>query len=260
MYLEWDVTLVFIVIGLGFLAAFIDAVVGGGGLISIPTLLAIGMPPTIALGTNKLASAFGSLTSALRFIRSRKVNLPIVLKLFPLSFIASICGASLAVFLPSEFLKPLMIIILTMVLIYTLLKKDWSSIQGDLKLTIMKLITLMCFIGAIGFYDGFLGGGTGSFLLFAFVLFGFDFLSAAGNAKVLNFASNIGALIFFIYFDHIDYFYGLIMAASMIAGSYAGAMFAIKKGVGYVKALFVIVTLILILKNCWDIIAKYIIY
>lgn len=117
------------------------------------------MPPVMALGTNKLASAFGSLTSANRFIRSGKVDLNIVLKLFPLSFIAAIIGAYLAVFL----------------------------------------------------------------------LFGFDFLSAAGNAKVLNFASNLGALLLFIFFDHVDYVYGLIMAISMIAGSYCGAWFAIKK-------------------------------
>lgn len=123
MILEWDGTLILIIISLGFLAAFIDAVVGGGGLISIPALLAIGMPPAVALGTNKLASAFGSLTSAIRFIRSGKVDLAIVAKLFPLSFITSILGAIVAVYLPAELLKPIVIAILSMVLVYTLLKK-----------------------------------------------------------------------------------------------------------------------------------------
>lgn len=105
MIFEVDGTLILIVILLGFLAAFIDAVVGGGGLISIPALLAIGMPPVVALGTNKLASAFGSLTSAIRFIRSGKVDLNIVLKLFPLLFIAAIIGAYLAVFLQQIYLN-----------------------------------------------------------------------------------------------------------------------------------------------------------
>lgn len=89
----------------------------------------------------------------------------------------------------------------------------------------------------IGFYDGFLGGGTGSFMLFVLLMFGFDFLSAAGNAKVLNFLSNLGALVLFIILGQVDFVYGLIMAVSMIIGSYVGAQFAISKGVGYVKIL-----------------------
>lgn len=252
MLMEWDWTIILVIIAFGFLAAFIDAVVGGGGLISIPALLAIGLPPATALGTNKLASAFGSLTSALRYLRSGKVDLKIVAKLFPLSFVASICGAILAVYLPAELLKPLVIVILTCVLIYTVMKKDWGSIRTYQRLSLTKLILFVGVIMLIGFYDGFLGGGTGSFLMFAFLIIGFDFLSAAGNAKVLNFASNFGALLLFIYLGHVNFVIGLSMAASMIVGSYVGAWFALKYGVGYVKVLFVIVTSILIVKNLVD--------
>ncbi|MCS4485343.1 TSUP family transporter [Staphylococcus americanisciuri] len=252
MLLEWDWTMLLVIIAFGFLAAFIDAVVGGGGLISIPALLAVGLPPATALGTNKLASAFGSLTSTLRYLRSGKVDLKIVAKLFPLSFIASICGAILAVYLPAELLKPLVIVILTCVLIYTVLKKDWGSIRTYQKLSTKKLTVFVGVILLIGFYDGFLGGGTGSFLMFAFLMIGFDFLSAAGNAKVLNFASNFGALLLFMFLGHVDYVYGLTMAVSMVFGSYFGACFAIKYGVGYVKILFVIVTIALIVKNLID--------
>ncbi|WMZ61763.1 TSUP family transporter [Staphylococcus pseudintermedius] len=113
-----------------------------------------------------------------------------------------------------------------------------------------KMVTL--YHGRISVEIGFLGGGTGSFLLFVFLLLGFDFLSAAGNAKVLNFASNLGALLLFIYLGRVDYVYGLSMGVSMIAGSYVGAIFALKKGVSYVRILFVIVTVVLILKNVWD--------
>ncbi|MGV3042260.1 TSUP family transporter [Staphylococcus rostri] len=252
MLMEWDWTIILVIIAFGFLAAFIDAVVGGGGLISIPALLAIGLPPATALGTNKLASAFGSLTSALRYLRSGKVDLKIVAKLFPLSFVASICGAILAVYLPAELLKPLVIVILTCVLIYTVMKKDWGSIRTYQRLSLTKLILFVGVIVLIGFYDGFLGGGTGSFLMFAFLIIGFDFLSAAGNAKVLNFASNFGALLLFIYLGHVNFVIGLSMAASMIVGSYVGAWFALKYGVGYVKVLFVVVTSILIVKNFID--------
>lgn len=250
--LEWDVSIVIIIILLGFLAAFIDAVVGGGGLISIPALLAVGMPPSTALGTNKLASAFGSLTSAFRFLRSGNVDLKIVGKLFPFVLVFAIGGASITTFLPSELLKPVVIVILTIVMIYTIMKKDWGNVRTFTKLTFGKAILFALLMCLIGFYDGFLGGGTGSFMLFILLMFGFDFLGAAGNAKVLNFASNLGALLLFICLGQVDYFYGLIMAVSMICGSYVGAMFAIKKGVGYVKVLFIVVTAILILKNAYD--------
>ncbi|UDI78036.1 TSUP family transporter [Staphylococcus taiwanensis] len=250
--MEITLNVILIIIAFGFLAAFIDAVVGGGGLISIPALLAVGMPPSLALGTNKLASSFGSLTSAIKFIRSKKVDLPIVLKLFPFVFLFAAGGASLATFLPAQVLKPLVIIILTLVLIYTIFKKEWGNVRTFSKLTIGKAIVFVTLLLIIGFYDGFLGGGTGSFMLFVLLMFGFDFLSAAGNAKVLNFASNLGALVLFIILGQVDFIYGFIMAISMIIGSYIGAQFAIKKGVGYVKILFIIITALLILKNTYD--------
>ena len=146
---------------------------------------------------------------------------------------------------------------LSLVLIYTLFKKDWGDISTYQKLTKKKLILFIIIIGLIGFYDGFLGGGTGSFLLFVFLIIGFDFLSAAGNAKVLNFASNLGALLLFIVLGQVNFTYGLSMGAAMIAGSYVGSQFAIRKGVSYVKVLFVCVTVLLIGKNIFDYIKEY---
>ena len=249
--IELSFHIIFIIISFGFLAAFIDAVVGGGGLISIPALLAIGMPPSLALGTNKLASAFGSLTSAIKFLKSGNVDKKIVFRLFPFVFIFAVGGASLATFLPSEVLKPLVIVILTLVLIYTIFKKKWGNVRTFSKFTISKAIAFISLLLLIGFYDGFLGGGTGSFMLFVLLMFGFDFLSAAGNAKV-------GALTLFIILGQVNIAYGLIMAVSMVIGSYTGAHFAIKKGVGYVKILFIIVTILLILKNTFDYIMQII--
>ena len=245
--MDWSISIILIIMALGFLAAFIDAVVGGGGLISIPTLLAVGLPPSIALGTNKLASVFGSMTSAIRFIRSGKVDLKLVGRLFVPVFILAMLGASLATFLPAQLLKPIVIVILTLVLFYTILKKDWGDVRKVQSFTVRKAILITVLLSLIGFYDGFLGGGTGSFMMFILLLFGFDFLGAAGNAKVLNFASNLGALILFMILGEVNYLYGLIMAASMIAGSYVGAMFAIKQGVGYVKVLFIVVTALLMM-------------
>lgn len=153
--MEWDLTLIIIIIVFGFLAAFIDSVVGGGGLISTPALLAIGLPPATALGTNKLASSFGSLTSAVKFVRSGKVDLKIVGKLFPFIFIASVGGASLASFLPAAVLKPLVIVILSIVMIYTLIRKDWGSIRTYKKLSKGKSVIFVAVLLLIGFYDGF---------------------------------------------------------------------------------------------------------
>lgn len=248
----WDVYVILIIVLFGFLAAFIDSVVGGGGLISTPALLAIGLPPAVALGTNKLASSFGTLTSTIKFVRSGNVDLKIVAKLFPFVLVASVGGAYLATMLPAQLLKPLIIVALSLVFIYTLVKKDWGSVRTFTSFTPIKATMFVIAYLIIGFYDGFIGGGTGSFMLFVLLMFGFDFLSAAGNAKVLNFASNIGALILFMSLGQVNYYYGMIMAISMIVGSYVGAQFAISKGVGYVKVLFIIVTAVLIVKNTYD--------
>ncbi|MFD2829072.1 TSUP family transporter [Corticicoccus populi] len=250
MEFEWSILL--LVIFFGFLAAFIDSVAGGGGLIAIPALLSTGMPPVQALATNKLASSFGSLTSSIRFLRGRHVDLKVVIRLFPVSVAVSMIGALLAVNMPGELLKPLVLIMLIVVLVYTLVKKDWGQIEKDNVLTVKKILYLIIFSVIIAFYDGFMGGGTGSFLMFLMLFVGFDFLKSAGNAKVLNFGSNLGALVLFIIMGEVNYTYGLAMGASMIVGSWFGAQMAISKGVGYVKALFIIVTSVLILKNIYD--------
>lgn len=149
-------------------------------------------------------------------------------------------------------LKPLMLCMLAAVAIYTIFKKDWGSISTYKKLSRTKLAGFIALIFAIGFYDGFLGPGTGSFLIFAFLMIGFDFLKAAGIAKFLNFASNIAALIMFIYLGHIHYIYGFVMGIGQIIGAFVGSQFAIKKGSGFVRILFIIVTIILLSKNAYN--------
>ncbi|MCP3742009.1 TSUP family transporter [Rossellomorea sp. BNER] len=241
-----------LLVGFGFLAAFIDSVVGGGGLISIPALLFSGLPPSTAIATNKLASSMGSLTSTIAFIRSGKVDFRLVSKLFPLVFIGSLLGALLVKFISPELLKPLVLVLLIVVAIYTILKKNWGNESTYRKLTWQKALLFAFAIFGIGFYDGFLGAGTGSFILFAFLLIGFDFLQSAGNAKFLNFESNIAALILFIFLDMVNFAYGIPMGIAMILGALVGSNFAIKKGVAYVRVLFILVTVFLIGKNLLD--------
>ncbi|MDN3955666.1 sulfite exporter TauE/SafE family protein [Sporolactobacillus laevolacticus] len=242
----------FFLMAAGFCSGFIDAVVGGGGLISTPALLSIGLPPQIALGTNKLASSTGSLTSTLTFIRSGKINLRLTTKLFPLSFIGSACGVLLVHFLSPEVLRPLILFLLIAVTIYTIAKKDWGSTSLYSNLNMKTILWFFPLIFIIGFYDGFLGPGTGSFLIFSFLTIGFDFVRAAGNAKLLNFGSNIAGLLTFAALGYVNYRLGLIMAVALIVGSWCGAKFAIKHGSSYVKVFFVVITVLLIGKNVYS--------
>ncbi|ULL18802.1 hypothetical protein DVH26_32825 [Paenibacillus sp. H1-7] len=251
--MEWPATdmLVFLIIA-GFVAAFIDSVVGGGGLISVPALMLTGLPPSMMLGTNKLGGTLSSATSTISFIFSGKINGKLVLALFPLSFIGSVLGTYSVHLLPSAFLQPLVVSLLVIVLIYTLFKKNWGAeaTPRPLSTTGKTIAAVSAFI--LGYYDGFFGPGTGSFLLFLFLLLGFDFVGASANAKVLNLASNIASLASFFILGSVHVGYGLPMGIAMIAGAFVGSRVAIRHGSRYVKPLFIGVTTILIGKQLWD--------
>ncbi len=236
----------------GFIAAFIDSVVGGGGLISVPALLLTGISPTMVLGTNKISSVMGSLTSSISFLKSGKIDIHLIKFLFPLSFIGSVLGAITVQQIPSHFLKPLVVIMLIIVTIYTFTKKEWgttSTYQGMNKKK-MYLSGLIAFV--IGFYDGFFGPGAGSFFIFSFLMIGFDFVIAAGNSKALNFASNIAASLTFIYFGSVNYYYAVPMGLSMIVGALVGSKLAIRKGAAYIRPLFLFMSILLIGKQIWE--------
>ena len=240
----------------GFIAAFIDSVVGGGGLISMPALMATGLPPSIVLGTNKMASILCSLTSTVSFLKSGKINHRLAFALFPLAFIGSVLGAYTVRFIPPTFLKPMVIILLIVIALYTCFKKEWGGSSNYSGLTRNKAWFSAVAIFMLGFYDGFFGPGTGSFLIFTFLMIGFDFIVAAGNAKMMNLASNFGAVLTFIYLDSVNYQYGMIMGLAMIAGAIVGSRFAIRRGVSYVRPLFIMVTSLLIGKQLWDVLVK----
>jgi len=254
--MEWPAAdmLVFLVIA-GFVAAFVDSVVGGGGLVALPALMLTGLPPSMVLGTNKLGGTLSSVTSTISFMFSGKINGKLVLALFPLSFIGSALGTYSVHLLPSAFLKPLVVILLVVVLIYTLFKKNWGANAAPRPLTGAAKTVAAVLAFALGFYDGFFGPGTGSFLLFLFLLLGFDFVGASANAKVLNMASNIASLALFFILGSVHVGYGLPMGIAMIAGALVGSRVAIRHGSRYVKPLFVGVTGILIGKQLWDLLS-----
>lgn len=234
---------------IGFITAFVDSIAGGGGLISVPALLSIGLPPQMVLGTNKLQSSVASVISSYEYIRSGKVNMKLLKKIIPFVILGAGFGVVTVRVMPSDWLKPVIIVLLVFVLIYTLLKKDFGKYENPKPLTTGLLSYLIVMCTVIGFYDGFFGPGTGSFLLFVFLFTGVSFVSAQANAKILNTTSNIVALIVFIKFGFVHYQYGLIMAASGILGAIAGTKVAVTKGSKFVKPIFFVMTVWLVFKQ-----------
>ncbi len=254
--LDLDLWMIIFLSVAGFIAAFIDSTVGGGGLISTPALLALGMPVPYALGTNKLAASMGALMSVISFWRAGKINKKMASSLMPLSFVGSAIGAYVVYLLPEELMKNIIVVLLVAVAVYTYFRKDWGDNATVEHFGMGALLGAVAMAFGIGFYDGFFGPGTGSFLIFGFLFLGFDFVTAAGNAKALNFASGIGALMSFAMSGTVLWLHGLIMGAAMIVGAYFGSRMAIKKGASYVRPLYLFVTTLLIGKQVYEILMK----
>ena len=236
----------------GFVAAFIDSTVGGGGLISVPALLTSGLPVSMVLGTNKLAASMGAVTSVISFWRSGNINKKLVISLVPMSMI----GAFTVHLLPQDFMRNLVVVMLVLIAAYTYRHKEWGSFQSRTDFSFWALAGAFLMALCMGFYDGFFGPGTGTFLIFGFLFLGCDFVTAAGNGKALNTASNLAGLATFIFNGSVVWVYGIIMGLSMIAGAYFGTKMAIKHGAAYVRPLFLTVTTLLIGKQIYDIFFK----
>ena len=236
----------------GALAGFVDSIVGGGGLISLPALLLTNMPVAMCIGTNKLSSVFGSGTAMINFARNKLVNWDGIKWILPFTLLVSMVGAYIAVYVPSTFLKPAIIVLLLVVFIVVLTKKDWGAISQVEPKRGWKLVAYMSVAILIGLYDGFFGPGTGVFLIFYFLFMGYDFLGASGNAKVLNTVSNFGSLKMFIYMDQVHYGYGLAVAAGQIIGATTGSKLAMVKGTGLVRFVFIVMSLTMLIKLTYD--------
>jgi uncharacterized membrane protein YfcA len=252
-------TLIFLALA-AFSAGLIDAIAGGGGLIQLPALL-IGMAKTetvIILGTNKVPSIFGTSASALMYRRNIKTDSKLLLIMVLPALLGSMGGASLASRVPTEVLKPIVVSLLIAVLIYTWKRPQLGQIESlrhsePLRLKIGALAALV-----IGFYDGIIGPGTGSFLVLTLVaILGFAFLSASAIAKVVNVATNLGAIIIFGANGEIIWKIGLTLAIANVVGSLIGAHLALRGGSSLVRKVFMGVTLALIIKVAIDTISAF---
>lgn len=234
---------------LGFIAALIDAIAGGGGLISLPALLLVGVPPHHALGTNKFASTIGSLTSSMTYARSGKVFFSVVKWQIPFTLMGTCVGVWSVLHLSADLLTKAVPVLILLVGFYTLLQKNLGLEDRFQGVTPLKGFLGFLFAFALGFYDGFFGPGTGSFLIFGFItLYGFNFIVSSANAKVLNFVSNLVSLILFALSGKIIYAYGIPMALSMFLGSRIGTTLAIRKGSALIKPIFISMSLLVALK------------
>ncbi|MES2900956.1 MAG: TSUP family transporter [Pseudomonadota bacterium] len=238
-----------------FLAGLVDAVVGGGGLIQVPVLFSAfprELPATL-LGTSKFAGIFGTGAAAFNYARRVRVAwsaaAPAAVAAFALSFL----GAYTVTRVPADFVRALLPLILIAVAVYTFRKKDLGSVHAPIHSGNTERFVAVGMGACIGFYDGFFGPGTGSFLIFLFVrFFGFDFLSASAAAKIVNVACNFSALMWFGYSGHILFLLGALMAVCQVAGSLIGTRLAIKHGSAFVRKLFLIVVSMLIVKTGYD--------
>lgn len=236
-------------------AGFVDAVAGGGGLIQVPALL-VALPaeaPATVFGTNKLASIFGTGNAALRY--ARRIALPwgIALPAAIAAFVFSFAGAAAVAWLPKDVVRPLVLALLVVVMIYTVVKPNFGAEAGE-RLATHPERRLALLAGAVlGFYDGFFGPGAGSFMIFAFVrFFRLDFLHASGAAKVVNFSTNAAALAYFVPSGHVLWITGLAMAVFNIAGALLGARLALRHGSGFVRGVFIVVASLLIARLGYD--------
>jgi len=234
-----------------FFAGFVDSIAGGGGLIQLPALL-IGLPKTetvTVLGTNKLASVFGTTTAAALYRRQIKPDPRVLLAMAIPAFIGSATGASLASHIPTKSMRPIVLVLLIVVAIYTWLKPDLGKIEL-LRHHSSRRIQISIIAGlVIGFYDGIFGPGTGSFLMLILVAsLGYAFITASAIAKVVNVSTNVGAIMIFGLHGAIIFKLGLILGAANVSGAILGSRLAIRGGSTLVRKVFLLVTVALIIK------------
>ncbi|MBC5782935.1 TSUP family transporter [Ramlibacter sp. USB13] len=237
------------------LAGFVDAIVGGGGLILVPALFAV-FPtthPATLFGTNKSASIWGTAFAARQFSRRVDMHWPALLPAAVAGLVGGFLGAWAVTVLPSEFLRKLLPVVLVGVLLYTLVRKDMGREHAP-RLAGHTQTAVACAIGLLlGFYDGFFGPGTGSFFVFLFVrVLGYDFLNASAAAKLLNTATNFSALVLFALKGHVWWQYAVALAVANVVGSLLGTHLALKHGASFVRGVFILVVSALICKTGYD--------
>ncbi len=245
--MEYGFDILAILFLVAIIAGIIDTIAGGGGLITIPALLSVGIAPTAALATNKMQSTFGTFTASIYFIRKKLININEMKLMIFLAFIGSILGSWAIVQIDPSLLKIVIPFLLIAIGLYFLFSKSVGDVKKVKRMSIIAFSFIIATI--IGFYDGFLGPGTGSFFAIAFIYFlGYTIQEATANTKILNFATNLASFLFFIYYGEIIIIIGLIMGIGQIIGAIIGAKLVILKGQKLIRPLVIFISFAMSIK------------
>lgn len=239
-----------------FLAGFVDAIVGGGGLIQTP--IALILLPNLAvssvIGSLKIPSFSGTAFAARQYLKKVTLNWRLLFLMAFIAFIAAFIGSNLLTKVSNDFMKPVLLVVLSLIASYTFIKKDFGSHQVKVQSTKYQFLLAVLISVIIGFYDGFIGPGTGSFFVLAFVsVLGFDFLHASANAKMVNLATNFGSICLFVLKGKIIWAIAIPMAICNALGGWIGAKLAIKKGNGFIRIFFLIVVIGTLIRFGYDV-------
>lgn len=249
--MEFDTLAYCVFFGAAFLGGFIDAVAGGGGLITLPALMAMGVPPHMALATNKLQGSFGTLTAVINFSRKGMINYKEAFVGVIFTFIGACIGTALILVLNPDFLRLIIPFFMIAIFIYTLFMPKVGDEDRHARMNLRIFYIIFGLI--LGFYDGFFGPGAGSFWTFALImLVGFNMKKSVAHAKLLNFTSNIVSLGVFIIGGQVLWLIGILMGVGQVLGAYIGSNMVIKKEVKFIRTMFLIVVGATILKLLWD--------
>ncbi len=239
-----------------FIAGFVDAIVGGGGLIQTPVGLIMlpSYPVATVIGSLKIPAFSGTFIASIQYLRKVKLQWLLVGIMASLAFTSAYAGSTLLTYMNNNFMKPLPLVVLVALAVYTYTKKDFGQ-SSNILIPFKKQLLFGSIISiVIGFYDGFIGPGTGSFLVLAFItLLGMDFLRASAHAKLINLSTNFGSICLFLLKGKIIWAIALPMAACNAAGGFIGARLAINKGNGFIRIFFLIVVMLTLLRFSYDV-------
>lgn len=245
--MELDIFTLVLLFFAGAFAGFVDSIAGGGGIITLPALLAVGIPPHQALATNKLQSSFGSFTATYNYTKKGLLHPKKLLVGVVFTFLGAASGAIAVQYFDAKFLESFIIVMLIVIFIYTLLSPNLGAIHRKAKIS--QLLFYILFGFTIGFYDGFFGPGTGSFWTIALILMlGLNLKAATAQTKLFNFTSNIVSLGVFIYSGLVLWVVGIVMGAGQIIGAYLGSSMVAKKEVKFIRYFFLVVVGVTIVK------------
>ncbi len=247
--MELHIVMFLIVCPAVFLASFVDAIAGGGGLISLPAYMIAGVPVHYAIATNKLSSATGTAFSTARLVKNRYADMKVALPSIAVALVGSVIGANIALHTSDRVLQIVLLVLLPVVAFYVLGKKNLEPKNPFSLKTSTEYAIVIVSSFVIGIYDGFYGPGTGTFLLLAFTgLAKMDLRTASGNMKIVNLSSNVAALATFILAGKIVWPLGLAACLFSIAGHYIGAGFVMKDGTKIVRPIIIVVLILLFIK------------